>query len=182
MNEIKCPACEELIPDDSLYCDMCGAELLECVACHTLGTDVFCPECGKPMVTRGKTQPQPVKEPVVEGQTPVEDGGDGGKTIGGRRKRIVLKAREGGYTLEPVDGAEIGRNCGPYAGVLRNNGNISRSHGKFVKQGRDWALVDFGSTNGSLVNDIELQPDVPMKFRVGDVVDIGTYLYDVIEL
>ena len=52
---------------------------------------------------------------------------------------------------------------------------------QFIKRGRDWYIVDLGSTNGTLVNDLELTPDNPVKLSIGDVVDIGTYIFDVIE-
>ena len=72
--------------------------------------------------------------------------------------------------------------CGEiaYAARLRDFDLISRRHGQFVKKGRTWCLVDFGSTNGCLINDVELEPNVPMPFQKGDVVDIGTYLFDVL--
>ncbi|MDE6300818.1 MAG: FHA domain-containing protein [Muribaculaceae bacterium] len=181
MKEIECPACGEMIPADSKYCDMCGAELLECVNCGTLGTDMFCPECGKPMVARKPdaspetTQPQPVK--------PAQNDDDGGKTIGrpAARKDIVLKARKGGFILRPEDEAVIGRKDSPYSDILADCDLISRRHGKFLKRGRDWYIMDFGSTNGTYVNNREAAPDTPVKINAGDVVDIGTYIFDVIE-
>ena len=183
MKEIECPSCGELIPDDSKYCDQCGAELLECVNCGVLGTDDFCSECGKPMVSKGKTERAPdvtikPREEVKETQD------DGNTTIGGRdrgMKNLILKARKGNFILRPEHEAIIGRKGSPYENLLSDCNLISRRHGKFVKQGRDWYIVDFGSTNGTLVNDLELRPDVPMKFQAGDVVDIGTYIFDVVE-
>ena len=183
MKEIECPSCEELIPDDSKYCDQCGVELLECVNCGALGTDDFCSECGNPMVARSKT----VKKPdatIKPFEDKKDDGEDGGITVGGggrERKKLVLKARKWNFILRPENEAIIGRKGSPYEQLLADLNLISRRHGKFVKQGREWYIVDFGSTNGTLVNDVELQPDVPMKFQAGDVIDIGTYIFDVIE-
>ena len=182
MKEIECPSCGELIPDDSKYCDQCGAELLECVNCGALGTDDFCAECGKPMVSKGKAENKPdatVKPPKEEDVLI----NIVNTTIGGRNatKNLILKARKGNFILRPENEAIIGRKDSPYEQLLVDLNLISRRHGKFVKQGRDWYIVDFGSTNGTLVNDVELQPTVPMKFKAGDVVDIGTYIFDVIE-
>lgn len=183
MNEIECPSCGELIPDDSKYCDQCGVELLECVNCGTLGTDDFCAECGNPMISRsnnGKKSEATIKPPKE-----VKDNkNDGNTTIGGPdrgRKNLILKSRKGNFILRPEHEAIIGRMNSPYEHLLADLNLISRKHGKFVKQGRDWYIVDFGSTNGTLVNDVELKPDIPMKFNAGDVVDIGTYIFDVIE-
>lgn len=180
MKEIECPACGENIPDDSLYCDICGVKLLECINCGELGTDDFCAECGKPMVAR---RPDKVKPHGVE-TTQRNSGstGDGFTTVGSSPKKLLLKARKGNVTLRPENEAVIGRGDSPYAQTLMPMNLISRRHGKFVKRGRDWFIVDFGSTNGTLVNDVELEPNVPVKFRVGDVVDIGTYIFDVVEV
>lgn len=181
MKELECPACGEMIPDDSKYCDMCGAELLECINCGALGTDNFCPGCGKPMVAR-KTTNKPAENP----QTPTKPKGTkepgGETTIGGRRKTLVLKARSGGFVLKPEDGAVIGRQTStPYSTLLADCDLISRQHGKFMKRGREWYIIDLGSTNGTLVNDVELDPDTPAKIATGDVVDLGTYIFDVVE-
>lgn len=173
MKEIICPVCAELIPCDSKYCDICGVELLECVNCGSLGTDNFCTECGKPMVSR-KSE---CSENVENADALATD-----KTIGGRCKMPVLKARKGNFIIRPEDEAVIGRqNDTPYFEDLKDCTLISRRHGKFIRRGRDWYIVDLGSTNGTLVNDVELAPDSPVKFSIGDVIDIGTYIFDVIE-
>lgn len=175
MKEIECPSCGEMIPDDSLYCDMCGIKLLECINCGTVGCDEFCPECGKPMVSRKSVKPKA----KGGGST---DGG-GGVTTGGRKsKKLILKSRNGDVTLQPESEAIIGRNDSPYAKALSIMNLISRRHGKFVKRGRDWYIVDFGSTNGTYVNDRAVPPNTPVKFSVGDAVDIGTYIFDVVEV
>ncbi len=163
MSQIECPACGEMIPDDSSFCDQCGAELLECVNCHTLGVDPFCPECGKPMIAR----------------KPVAGTGDSGEQQ--KEKSIVLKARSGGVLLRPESEAVIGRQDSPYASVLADMTLISRRHGKFVKRGGRWFIIDFGSTNGTYVNDKEVPANTPVPFVPGDAVDIGTYVFDVIE-
>lgn len=174
MNKIECPGCGELIPDDSLYCDMCGVQLLQCIKCGALGTEQFCAECGKPMVSRNISKS--LKENFDKDEETVGD-----KTVGGRNKNLVLKARKGGFILRPENEAVIGREKSPYVEYLRDLNLISRRHGKFVKRGCEWYIVDFGSTNGTLVNDVELESNTPMKFVKGDVIDIGTYIFDVIE-
>lgn len=187
MKEIECPACGELIPDDSRYCDQCGAELLECVSCGALGTGNFCGNCGGAMVSRragGGPASAPVRpetkrqaEPAPEPEEAV-DVHSTGRSV--RTAVPRLRYRDGDLELVPRDGAVIGRQEGEYAARLRDFDLISRRHGQFVKKGRMWCLVDFGSTNGCLINDVELQPNVPMPFQKGDVVDIGTYLFDVL--
>lgn len=94
---------------------------------------------------------------------------------------IALKARNGGFLLKPEPGAVIGRSDSPYEHELSSLNLISRRHGQFIKRGADWWIVDFGSTNGTYVNDRELVPEQPVKLKAGDVVDLGTYLFDVVE-
>lgn len=177
MKEIQCPACGESIPYDSKYCDMCGVELLECINCGSLGTDSFCADCGNPMIARNIKCDDNSKKSNNKEETFAED-----KTIGGSRKMPVLKARKGNFILRPANDAIIGRQKdSPYFDLLAECSLISRRHGKFIKRGRDWYIVDLGSTNGTLVNDLELTPVNPVKLSIGDVVDIGTYIFDVIE-
>lgn len=167
-----------MIPADGRYCDMCGVELLECVNCGAIGTGTFCAECGKPMVSRSTARPA-VSAPEKEQPRPGAAGGH--TTAGAGRRKLVLKARRGGFRLVPEDGAVIGRGEGPYKDLLDACGLISRRHGQFMKRGRSWYIMDFGSTNGTLVNDTELEPDSPVKFGPGDVIDIGTYVFDAVE-
>lgn len=183
MSDITCPACGESIPGDSRYCDQCGAELLQCVGCGALGTDQFCPDCGRPMVARTpQAAPvRPIVDPAPVTPGPVPPGPDGGQTVGGRRKTLVLRSRRGGVELVPQDGAVIGRRDCPYEQQLSSFDLISRRHGRFTRCGREWYIEDLGSTNGTLVNDIELAPESPVRITAGDVVDIGTYIFDVIE-
>lgn len=187
MSDLKCPACGEEILEDSKFCDMCGIELLQCVNCGTLGTpdDMFCPDCGKPMVSR-KTSPGPKSdERGPRAPTPVANDDDPHGTGRGvrRSKKIVLRYRGGGIEIVPQDKAVIGREEGPFtAQISRLPENlVSRRHGCFEFKHGQWYIVDFDSTNGCAVNEILTKPNVPMPFGPGDIVDIGTHLFDVIE-
>ena len=190
MAELKCPACGESIPSDSKYCDMCGEELLQCVACSTLGTseELRCPECGKAMVSRRTSQssvvsvdstPKPVEKPIENEPDPHTTGAG----VRRRPKKLVLRYRKGDLKITPSDGAVIGREEGPYQDLLTPLPGklVSRRHGRFEWKAGEWYIVDFGSTNGSGVNDVLCDKNVPMRFRRGDVVDIATYLFDVEE-
>ncbi len=146
-----------MIPNDSRYCDMCGTELLECIKCGTLDHEMFCPECGAPMIKRKL------------------------RAGGCEEKTLVLKPRTQGSLLRPAHDAVIGREDSPYASELAGCPLISRRHGKFVKRDTDWYIVDFGSTNGTYVNDREVPANTLVKIAAGDVVDIGTYIFDAVE-
>lgn len=186
MKEFECPSCGEKIPDDSIYCDMCGVELLVCISCGATGTGNFCGACGGAMVSRknavhstAPVQHEPPKAAEKKHEENIEDTSDDAHSTG-KGSIPKLRFRDGNMVILPRDGAIIGRKEGEYSAQLKNFDLISRRHGQFIKKGRTWYLVDFGSTNGCLINDKELEPDVPMPFKKGDVIDIGTYIFDVV--
>lgn len=188
MSDLKCPACGEEILEDSKFCDMCGIELLQCVNCGTLGTpdDMFCPDCGKPMVSR-KTSPGPKsdeRDPQVPKPAGNDDNDPHGTGRGARQsKKIVLRYKGGDIEIVPRDKAVIGRESGPFINQINRlpDNLVSRRHGCFEYKNGQWYIVDFGSKNGCAVNDVLTEPDVLMPFGPGDIVDIATHLFDVIE-
>lgn len=187
MSDLKCPACEAAIPEDSKFCDLCGVELLQCVNCGTLGTpeDMFCPNCGKPMVSRKTSLGSKPGKTGKRSPTSIDKDDPHGTGRGVRQsKRIVLRYQRGDIDIVPQDKAVIGRENGPFIeqiGQLPDN-LISRRHGCFEFKNGQWYIVDFGSKNGCAVNDVLTVPNVPMPFGPGDIVDIGTHLFDVIEI
>lgn len=187
MSDLKCPACGEEFLEDSKFCDMCGTELLQCVNCGTLGTpdDMFCPECGKPMVSRKTSSgSKPIK---TGGQTPATDDVDDphGTGRGVRRsKKMVLRYKgDGNIQIVAQDKALIGRENSPYMSQISSlpDNLVSRRHARFEFNNGQWYIVDLNSTNGCAVNDVLTVPNVPMPFGPGDIVDIGTHLFEVLE-
>jgi hypothetical protein len=55
---MQCPACTEVVDDDSAYCDQCGVQILRCQFCKTPGRGKRCTKCGAPMISLG-TAPEP---------------------------------------------------------------------------------------------------------------------------
>lgn len=55
-------------------------------------------------------------------------------------------------------------------GVVLNDPNVSRRHAELVLQGTKWSIRDLNSTNGTLVNDIDVS-EAPL--HSGDVLTIG---------
>lgn len=53
---------------------------------------------------------------------------------------------------------------------------VSSRHAEIRSDGRDWVVVDLGSTNGTWLNDKRLSPEVPRLLRGGDVIELGHYL------
>jgi pSer/pThr/pTyr-binding forkhead associated (FHA) protein len=50
---------------------------------------------------------------------------------------------------------------------------ISRFHAEFLKVGQDWAVVDLGSTNGTLLNEEQISPEIFSLTRAGDNLQFG---------
>ncbi|MBM6774415.1 FhaA domain-containing protein [Olsenella profusa] len=56
------------------------------------------------------------------------------------------------------------------AGVVLRDPNVSRRHAELVFDGRDWIIRDLNSTNGTLVNDVDVNECV---LRDGDLITVG---------
>lgn len=55
-------------------------------------------------------------------------------------------------------------------GIVLRDPNVSRRHAELTYDGRDWHITDLGSTNGTLVNDIDVED---CSLRDGDIITIG---------
>lgn len=56
------------------------------------------------------------------------------------------------------------------AGIVLRDPNVSRRHAELTYDGRAWYITDLGSTNGTLVNDVDVR-ECPL--RDGDLVTLG---------
>ncbi|OQA17358.1 MAG: Oxoglutarate dehydrogenase inhibitor [Chloroflexi bacterium ADurb.Bin360] len=50
---------------------------------------------------------------------------------------------------------------------------VSRNHARFEVQGEVVTVTDLGSTNGTYINQVLLQPHIPQAIRAGDTIHIG---------
>lgn len=55
-------------------------------------------------------------------------------------------------------------------GIVLRDPNVSRNHAKLTFNGRYWAIEDLGSTNGTLLNNTDIQKQ---RLSVGDVITLG---------
>lgn len=70
---IVCPNCKKQLPDDTKFCDACGARILEKVFCPSCGAantaqDAFCQNCGTPLSaqqTPAKAQKKPMPKKAL---------------------------------------------------------------------------------------------------------------------
>ncbi len=73
-----------------------------------------------------------------------------------------------------VNGAVIGRRQGPYQQFFEGNMYISGVHAQLIyKPDSGWCIIDKHSSNGTRLNQRELQPDVPMSMKAGDIVTLA---------
>lgn len=95
---------------------------------------------------------------------------------------ITLIQVEGGnarLVLKPD--TVIGRTHGNYVDTLKNFKFISGKHAYITfSESNGWAITDLGSTNGTYVNDDRLNKDIPHSFKKGDIIDLGTMIFEVI--
>jgi pSer/pThr/pTyr-binding forkhead associated (FHA) protein len=73
-----------------------------------------------------------------------------------------------------VNGAVIGRRQGPYAQLFEGNMYISGVHAQLIyRPDSGWCIIDKHSSNGTKLNQRDLQPDVPMTMKAGDIVTLA---------
>ena len=114
--------------------------------------EVVVPGAGKPVGQDSTVNAAPL--PIVE-KDPVT---------------CLLIDRQSGRTYvgtEPE--TTIGRERRPGAIVLHDP-NVSRRHAKLTFDGKTWRIHDLGSTNGTLVNDVDVESCV---LRDGDLITLG---------
>ncbi|MDP1809204.1 MAG: FHA domain-containing protein [Actinomycetota bacterium] len=139
-----------------------------------------CPHCG---------------QPILEGSLFCLDCGDrilgAAGTAGGRRltgAKVLeagavndLTGLPGGVYIFVAEGIDRGRRfdlAGKKTLVIGRDGAdinlqdpfISRRHAEIKADGRRWVMSDFGSTNGSLINDL---PADGRELLDGDIIEVG---------
>ena len=186
---IICPSCKEEIEDDSRFCDQCGQELFYCSNCGRVGMGRRCTHCGGLMVNydeldRQRSQRQQSvsmsyagyatshrdlyaetsHRPPEGSQMPVQVG----------IPTLTLYNPTLDIRLVGVNGAIIGRRQGPYMQLFENNMYISGVHAQLIyKPDTGWCVIDKHSSNGTKLNQREVQPDVPMSLKSGDIVTLA---------
>ncbi|MBX3081362.1 MAG: FHA domain-containing protein, partial [Anaerolineae bacterium] len=58
----------------------------------------------------------------------------------------------------------------PYGGI---QAGVSRRHARLFVHDRGLYIQDLGSTNGTFINEHQLQPESPYRLHDGDVIDFG---------
>ena len=190
----KCYKCGADIDSDSLFCDQCGAEQYVCPKCHIIGKgpNKRCGMCGSPLVPatgqqgNNSTQQQGAAQPfagATQQQEAAQPFAGAAQQQGATQQQeatrmasyLVCQAEQ--VSIPLMNGAVIGRTAGDYANLLGKCIYISGMHARLTQNGSVWHITDLGSRNGTKVNGVACQPNVPMAFKTGDTIRLGAF-YD----
>ena len=80
-----------------------------------------------------------------------------------------------------MNGAIIGRRKGPYTQFFEKQAYVSGIHAQLIfKPKTGWCVVDKHSSNGTKLNQRQIQPDVEMSLNNGDVLALANVNLQVI--
>ena len=151
---MRCLYCKEIIDDDSFYCDQCGQKLFFCPDCKVLQRGTECPICGATLIG-GKE---------FFSLSPV-------RTVGGTADATPWYLAGEGMKLE-LKAGPFGRTSGIYP-EFSSCIFVSGRHGEFAHTPQGWTVMDYGSTNGTYLNGIRLQPNTRYPLKKGDSLKVS---------
>ena len=156
---IKCPHCDSVYPENTLFCEECGSYLAP--------------------VSEHATDP-------LYGQTAGEIEGD--RTDRTKYRTLALSI-EGGGTVELPLSKEVvlgrldaGRAIFPDVDLSSEDGlerGVSRRHARISRRGSDVFIEDLNSLNGTFLNTSRLVPDLPYPLADGDQIQLGKLIVTV---
>ncbi len=183
---IICPTCKEEIDDESRYCDQCGQALVYCSSCGRVGKGRRCIYCGGLMVSAEELLKNREASHtslgtfssriITSGNTTLGSDNSMVTTAGNYQRLPVLTLYNGNLDIRIVgqNGAVIGRRHGPYSQFFQDNMYISGVHAQLVyNKESGWCIIDKHSSNGTKLNQRDLQPDIPMSIKSGDIVTLA---------
>ena len=87
-----------------------------------------------------------------------------------RPASCLLIDRQSGRTYTATAPSTVIGRESSQAGIVLRDPNISRRHAELSFDGRNWCITDLGSTNGTLVNDVDV---MACNLRDGDLITLG---------
>ena len=136
------------------------------------------------MVVPGKEAQQPQMESIASvgyatyGSIRPEDsrsGAQGGMPV------LTLANDSLNIRIVAMNGAIIGRRKGPYTQFFEKQAYVSGIHAQLIfKPKTGWCVVDKHSSNGTKLNQRQIQPDVEMTLNNGDVLALANVNLQVI--
>ena len=186
---IVCPNCKEEIDDDSHFCDQCGQTLAYCERCGRVGIGRRCTSCGGLMLSPEDYKKRKESEYasqsagfVSQGFVSRTNGFDNTQPKGVITgiPQLMLYNDSLGIRLMGINGAMIGRRQGPYVQQLGQQMYVSGAHAQLKYNGSTgWCITDKHSSNGTKLNDHQLQPDVEMSLKNGDILCLANVVLKV---
>jgi pSer/pThr/pTyr-binding forkhead associated (FHA) protein len=156
---IKCPFCNSVYPENTLFCEECGSYLAP----------------GDGHATDPLTSP-------IGGDEEEKQARNRGK------KTLILSIEEGGRIELPLSKEVIigrldaGRAIFPDVDLTSEGGmdrGVSRRHARISLRENQVFIEDLNSLNGTFLNATRLVPELPYPIKDGDQVQIGKLLVTV---
>ena len=157
---IQCPFCKTPIPDDGVYCDVCGKKLRWCSSCSIYAKAKICTKCGNPTE---EINPADIKKRAASVTTP------------GHLDGLSVDLR-----LGLCHEAIIGRR-GSYGAAFQPYQSISGLHAKLLCQDGAWKIEDLGSSFGTFLNGKKLESNQLADIKVGDILKFADMEFKVSE-
>jgi pSer/pThr/pTyr-binding forkhead associated (FHA) protein len=86
---------------------------------------------------------------------------------------VLVRSASGDSPSITFDGPRVVLGRGPGSDVPLPDPSVSTRHATIRAQGPEYAIVDEGSTNGTWVGGVRLQPQMPRIVKTGDLVRVG---------
>lgn len=164
-----------------IKCGECGSNEME-------GT-LYCSECGNSLlvILEQSTAQLPFTDSMSDPVPPSLLGQDFGAVSEAKRVMFVIPSSGRRVFLELEEEIRVGRKdverqVMPELDLTTDRGSdfgVSRLHASIQSQNRGVVLVDLGSTNGTLLNNYRLPPDLPYPLHNGDEIRFGRLLVHV---
>jgi pSer/pThr/pTyr-binding forkhead associated (FHA) protein len=162
-------------------CRECGANEYEGV--------LFCQECGRSLINPAdqSTAQLPFSESLLDPIKPTLLGQEVVPVVEAQRVTFIIPSsgRRVSVTMQDeirVGRADPGQNVIPELDLTNDNGaeyGVSRLHATIQTSHRGVALIDMNSTNGTMLNNYRLPPELPYPLHNGDEVRFGRLLVHV---
>jgi pSer/pThr/pTyr-binding forkhead associated (FHA) protein len=107
---------------------------------------------------------------------------DDSRHAGGEGIPVLTLANDSlNIRIVAMNGAIIGRRKGPYTQFFEKQAYVSGVHAQlFFKPETGWSVIDKHSSNGTKLNQHQIQPDVNMTLNNGDILTIANVNLQVI--
>jgi hypothetical protein len=153
---IKCPFCNSVYPENTLFCEECGSYL---ASSNEHGTD-------------------PLEDQVI-GESEQDQAGESSFMT------LVLSVDSGGRIELPLSKEVVlgrldaGRASFPDVDLSGEKGlekGVSRRHARITRRAAQVFLEDLNSLNGTFLNATRLVPELPYPVKDGDEIQLGKLL------